>query len=428
MSRVGATVLLLMFTVGVARTTVRYVREDLLHPLVLLNAVLTYFVLVPAAYLLWTGEFLYGLTTPYATLLWALGVFALIYVIALSAFVRTPSEWSVSSTRSVSAEVDPRLLALLGGAGFVAGIAMFAYYVLVNGGPIRLLTVQPRTAFQTVPETARWRILGLAGVFGGMATVLTAYRARVEGVRRPLTRRDRALLISVVGIAVAVAVSTRARMVIAIPCLAVLLYVYSADLISRRALVGTGSVAIVGAAGFGLVEGVVLGQSRSLVESLVQTNRLQVFMATIVRVPEEVGYQFGATLLRATMLEWPGMPMRTGNLLEIIAVGNDWKARTFSGMMPAELWLNFGLVGVLVFAVLYGVGLRVVYGMRDADDPLVRGAFPFFFLSVLLLLPTNLTWALKSLAVRYLLPILLAAGAVLVVRHNESLREALGGT
>lgn len=303
---------------------------------------------------------------------------------------------------------------------------MYAYYIVLNGGPIRLLTVQPRTAFQVVDETARWRILGLTGIFGGMTTFLVAFRSRVEQGWRQLPLRESGALATVVGVALLAAVSTRARMVILIPFLTVLLYVFSADLIGRRALIGGGSLVFVAGVGFGIAEAIFLGTSTSsLLEAIVHTPRLQVLMATVARVPAEYGYQYGATLLRATLLEWPGMPMRTGNFLEVVAVGTDYKHRTFSGMMPAEMWLNFGLLGNLAFAVLYGAGLKLTYSMRDAPNALVRGAFPFAFVGVLLLLPTNLTWAIKGLLLRYLLPLVAAIVAVWVLRDKTRIHRVI---
>lgn len=58
MGQLGATVLLILFVFAVIGTTYYFIREDLLHPFVLLNGILAYFVLTPAAYLLTTDEFL----------------------------------------------------------------------------------------------------------------------------------------------------------------------------------------------------------------------------------------------------------------------------------------------------------------------------------------------------------------------------------
>ena len=424
-SQLGVTILLASFVLVVVGTTAYYVREDLLHPFVLLTGILAYFVLLPAAYLLVTGEFRYGLSEPHTALLLAVGVFFGIYLIALWAFIRTPvPDWLVDQLPNQ--RHDTTLLALFGGIGFVAGLAMYAYYVFLNGGPVRLFTVQPRTAFQIVDETARWRILGLTGIFGGMTTVLVAFRSRVEQGWRHLSPRESSVLVTVVGVALLVAVSTRARMVIIIPFLTVLVYVFSAGLISRRTVVGGGALVFVAGVGFGIVEAVLLGTGNaSLIGAVVHTSRLQVLMATVARVPAEYGYQYGATLLRATLLEWPGMPMRTGNFLEVVAVGTDYKHRTFSGMMPAEVWLNFGLLGNIAFAVLYGAGLKLTYSMRDAPNALVRGAFPFAFVGVLLLLPTNITWALKGLLLRYLLPLVAAVVAVWVLRDKTRIHRVI---
>jgi hypothetical protein len=437
-SYLSAILLLAVFAALVAVTTIRHIRRDLLHPLVLVNGILTYFILLPGAYFLTTesGYILrtYNLVPPARSLALALGATLALYISVLVAFYGIPSlseRWTkksestiplstrpsaLNSSRSILAaavddifaRVNFGVLFWLGIAGFIVGIFSYAWYIWVNGGPIRMLTVTPRTAFSVVPNTGRYRVIGLAGIFGGYVTLLCALRSPVE--RRQCSRFTVGALVTVAAVAILAAVMTRARMVILIPAFIGLVYLYSAERISARILVGLGTTIVAVGVGFLAIEGILLGTSGvrgALRAGLIHRPRLAAFMAVVTRVPAEISYQYGATFLEAVYINLPGYP-RYGNLLETIAYGEQTRYRTLSAMLLGELWANFGPLGMIVGGVVYGAVLRVVYGLRNATAALTRGLYPTALVCIVLFLPTNFTWGTRGLVLRLIAPVVTA--------------------
>lgn len=421
-------------------TTYRYGRRDLLHPIVLTNGIMAYFVLIPAAYFLATGmdavPAKFNLAQPARSLAVALVLLLVMYVFILLAFRRAPRV-DAPTLGGTFGDANPVLVLVFGCIGFGIGLLVFAAYVVANGGPIRMLTVTPRTAFQVVPNTYRFRIFGLIGVFGGYATILCALRPALERRRSGatlshLSTRTLALTGTVTALTMAVAISTRARMVILIPALVAIIYFWTAGWLPQRALVGVGAVVVTMGVGFSAIEGLLSGFRLVtvfdvLIRGVVQLPRLALVMVLVERVPGEAFFQFGATIPEAFYIDLPGDP-RYGNILERIATGTDTDGHTVSAMLPGELWLNFGPVGIAVGALAYGAALGWIYRLREHASPLVRGVQPVVFVCVLLLWPTNLTWGVPNLLVRVLLPVLVAvAAAVIVQRWFPSVMQTLAG-
>lgn len=417
-------------------TTYCYGRRNLLHPVVLVNGIMAYYILVPATYFLATGmeavPIRFGLANPERALAAALVVLLGMYVVILAAFhhtLRYETPAVGDTFAGAFANANPGVVLVLGIAGFGVGLLAYGYYVVVNGGLIRLLTVSPRTAFQTVSDTYRFRLFGLIGVFGGYATVLCALRPMLErrdnhpqvASSRPLLRAL-ALAAVMTALVLFVGISTRARMVILVSALLTVVYFHTAGWLPRRVLIGVGAVVVLGIMAFSTLEGAWLwsdfeGTVATLLSGIVHIPRLALVMVLTERVPSEVFFQFGATLPEAFYLDLPGLP-RYGNLVERIAIGVDKNQHLASAMLPGELWLNFGPVGILAGGVVYGAALRWAYRLRDHAQPLVRGVQPAVFVCVLLLWPTNLTWGVPNLFVRVLVPVLVAIVVTLVIQRR----------
>lgn len=439
-----ATAVLAVFTVLTGATTYHYGRRDLLHPIVLVNGIMAYFVLVPATYFLATGMAAvparFGLTNPERALTVALVVLLGMYVVIFVAFRRT-SRYETTAVGGTLAGVfndtNSSVLLATGLAGISIGLLIYGYYVFANGGLIRMLTVTPRTAFQTAPNTYRFRLLGLGGVFGGWATILCALRPALE--RREstvLSIRQSFPIITlatvVTSITMFVAVSTRARMVILVPALIVLVYGHTAGWFSQRILVGVGSVVVMIGVSFSVFESLlngytIIGIMKTLIHSIVHIPRLTLVMVLTERVPDQASFLYGATIPEAFYIDLPGDP-RYGNVVEFIATGTDKEGHFASAMFPGELWLNFGPVGILVGGVIYGMVLQWTYRLRESTNSLVRGIQPIVFICVLLIWPTNLTWGISNLFVRVLMPVLVAIAATLVIqRQFPSIARAVCG-
>jgi oligosaccharide repeat unit polymerase len=404
-----------VFVAGVGVVTLRRIREDLLHPLVLVGAIIAYYILVPAAWLLGTG----GFRVPhraggYILLLTALVVCGAAYAVIVVAYRRVSlggfdADIPTFETARRNDEFTT-VLVWLGVAGFVVGLVSYCYYVLVNGGFVRLVTVTPRTAFQTVPNTGRFEVLGEAGVYAGMIVTLVGLRGRIE--RRTLSRRAWMGVALVCAVALAVAISIRSRMNIAIIGGFLLLYFHGMDRVSERTIAGAAGTLVVFGLGFTFIEGVVATGAVSLgrlVQPFISTIRLEIIMETMQRVPDHYPFQWGGTWLHMLPVVFEWFPRRMGNQLEFIVFGTTRPTYTAPAMYIAALWLNFGLVGVLVGSGIYGAALAAVrQAFAGAQSAVARGLYPFVLLAVLSALPTSVGWAVKSMAIRLGIPIVVA--------------------
>lgn len=410
---IGGTFTVLTFGAVATYVVLDHVRDDIFHPLVLVSGVLFYYVLVPGTYLFTTGQYVWPDVNarPHRALLVSTLALFLTYLVILFAYRRfelsESTLWSVSLPNRET--IDPDTLGWLGLLGFAAGIAFYLYYVFVNGGFVRLVSVTPRTAFQTVPDTGRFRLLATAGMYAGLITVYLGARPRVE--RGALSRTGLGLLVALAAISLFVAVSFRSRMNIAVISAYLLIYVYTADVVSTRTVLGAGVAVVLFGLTFTFIEHSIVGQAdlAKLFRGFVDTIRLEVFTAIVQHVPGELPYQYGATFLYALHVQWPGMPLRYGEYAQLIVNGHNRQNVTFPAMMFGELWMNFGAVGLLAGGGLFGATLKVVYQVRRrAGGYLARGLYPLALLSVISAMPTSIEWAIKSMVFRLFVPIGLA--------------------
>jgi hypothetical protein len=431
------------FAAGVGIVTVQRFRENLFHPLVLVGGIMTYYVLVPAAWLLATG----GFRVPhragaYVTLLTALLVIAAAYTlivvayrrIDIGALARRLGIGASSRGRRTAKERSPprhrgrdkvaALLVVFGIAGVTVGLVAYLYYVLINGGFVRLVTISPRTAFQTVPNTGRFKVLGTAGIYAGMITTLVGFRPRIEN--RTLPRRTWAGVAGLCAVALLVAVTLRSRMNIAIVGGFLLLYFYGSGWISKRRIVGATAALVVFGLSFSFFERIITRGSINLsllIHPFISTIRLEIIMEIIRQVPDTHPFQWGGTFwyILPLPIDFGLFPPRMGNQLEAIVFGTSRKTYTAPAMYIAELWLNFGLVGVLMGSAVYGAALKFVqWTFAGAQSVIARGLYPFALLAVLSALPTSVEWAVKSMAIRLGLPIAVAlVTAWLVARRVD---------
>lgn len=422
------TIILLVFASVVTITTVRSIRQSLIHPLVLTNAILVYYVLAPAGYLLGTRDFLPWLGEGIKALAPALGVLLVMYVLVLIVFYlsRSALERPIASGEivSIKARPHPKTLFTVGLIGFTFGLAAYLYYVFVNGGFVRMFTVQARLGFQTTPNTGRYRILALAGIMGGFVTTWIALRPALENRRIGDNRGTFALMAVVSAVTLFAMVSTRSRMLIIIPFLFAFIYIFTLGRIPTHYVIGIGVTVFGAVISFSVIEAIVTGTNATLLSGLIHTPRLENFLAIVVRVPNEYPFQWGRTFLRLPIGDWSSRgSVLYGNQVELITIGRPWENHSSSAMWPGELWLNFGLVGVLIGGALYGGALAVVDTIREqlttptnglrysfvpTGKAFKRGFYPSVLLSVVLILPTNISFVIQSIWLRLLVPPVLA--------------------
>ncbi|WP_227375269.1 oligosaccharide repeat unit polymerase [Haladaptatus halobius] len=405
-----------------AVTTRKFLFESLIHPVVLMNGIVGYFVVFPAIYIVATGRFRFEYESPFVALAISLAILFGVYLVALFAFHQSDFTRYLSAGPRFDRRVaNPYLLFWVGLGGFVVGLLFYLYYVNLNGGFGRLLTVTPRTAFQQIPNTGRYRLFGLLGVFGGFITILSALYPAIASP----SREKSPLLWAVVGgasvITIAIAVSFRARMLILIPAAYLLVYLYTTDVITDRHFVVLGSITVFFGIAFTFIEHLLISSAGiwMLFEAAIHTARLQVFMVLVDRVPSQYPYQWGETFLRAILIGVDGGPLRYGEHLDIIATGKNRPGVTLSAMLTGEFYLNFGVIGALMSGVLYGLCLKFAYQLRTLEmGYLVNALYPVLLVGAVLLFPTNITFGVKAIGLRLLPPLFLSVLVVFLYQHH----------
>ena len=415
----------LLFVLIVAALTYHEARHDLFHPVVLVNGIVTYFVLIPAVYILAGGKFRYSIGDVNSALMWGILAFGAVYLTLISVYYLVDFESLVERVPNVGQfSVQPQHLFGLGLGSLLVGIASYSYYLHLNGSLMRLLTVTPRTAFQTVPNSARWKLLAISGLFGGMVLIATSFRPYLGDGKGRATWWHYVILVMVCGLTTALMVTFRERMLIVFPAGYVLFYLADADVISDRQFIAVGAIVGILGIGFTFIEHVFISHGATrvafLVDGAVNAKRLKAWMAVVTNVPSSYPLQWGATFANALLIDLPNMPMRAGQQIGLIMKGHVVKGVTFSGTVFAELWLNFWLVGALVGAALYGAVLKFLHQLRSTSHSyVIQGIAPAFLLGVVVSIATSVSWTVKGVILRLSPPIVAALLAAYVLRHLQ---------
>jgi hypothetical protein len=406
-----AVILATTFTVVLLATTRYFIRDELFHPVNLVNAIMAYYVLAPAWYLIGTETYRFRHILPGKMMATTLSVVFASYLVILGVYLWTDVDRNGGRLASLlrHRQLNQRTLAILGTLGFGLGVLSYLYYVVVNGGFIHLLTVQPRTAFSS-PQTMRYRFLAYAGVFAGMVTILTAYHPKI--IRRRVSLREYVFLGTMIAIVFLMVLTLRSRMNIVIPAGYLLLYADSTDRLPSRYLIGAGCVVFAVGMGYTFVETLFRGGKitpRLLITAgLVDTIRLEVLMDVIHRVPKNHPYQWGVTFVHSMGIRWKGMPLSYGNQLELIVLGKTRDYITFPALMLGELYLNFGLIGTLLGSAGFGWALKKVYCLYNVAFGGLRGIIPLILVGVVSMLPTSIDWGIRSIGIRIVVPVFFA--------------------
>lgn len=414
----------LVLTALITTTTLQRIDESLFHPVILVNAIVSYYILLPAWFLILTSRLHFGHANPQQELIAAITVTVAFYAITIAVYRQTTSLDSLPHTPNCT-DVSRNVLLVIGGVGFFGGVFFYLVYVFINGGFIRLLTITPRTAF-TGADTARYKFLTYAGLFAGLVTICTAYRPTV--LRQDLTQPDKLILVGTAATVFGIVLSLRSRMNIVIPAGYLLLYFDTTNRLPRRKLAQGACVLLAVGMSYTFAETLFTARAsdptRIITAGIIDTIRLEVFMKVIDAVPDTHPYQWGATIVHALGIRWSEMPASYGNQLQQIALGRETKHVTFPAMLLGELWLNYGVVGVLLGGSGLGWALKKTAGLLHSANYLIAGPAPVILLGVLAMLPTSLTWGLRSMWLRVLLPVAVAIGiARVVTEHTQTHRH-----
>lgn len=412
-----------LFTLTVLATTYHYGKRSWVHPILCINIIFGYFILIPIAYMGLTGWNSNWYDETYYWLLVSLLLFGVSYAeLFLGYYVGTAitrvlftGEHIVSDggypqyrhRRSTSVlnrlnnvEMNTTYILSLGLCGFCVGLMFYLYYVHINGGFIRLLTVQPRIAFQHINGTARYRWLGKMGIYGGFVTIGISLYDRLSNNPR---WHDILLSIVVSTITMAVAIGFRERLVILILGAYIAMYVYTSDLIQPRYILLIGSLGITGVLLFSAIESLILGgnATKVLLTSFIYTIRVDLFAGLLPRIPSAYPFQYGATLLAMIPIDAFRLPMGYGEQLDMI-FGGPTDHHLKSAMLPGELYLNFGIIGIVGGHMIIGfiIGclttLCVDHDYTHMRPTWTHGYYPIVILGLLSSYPTNAMWGAKT--------------------------------
>lgn len=383
----------------IAYTTYKTIGEDLFHPLIFVNGAITYFAIVPAIYLLLTNNHHHAYSQSTIAICMAVIFITIFYGCILGGFLLvrdTPRgvhtiQHHISTIRRNRFTISPYtgLLTILGGA------LSYGYYIYINGTFIQVLTV-PRLSFQAVPNTGRWKILALGLSLTGLLLMWVSYRSCIE--RGDMSHRQWSLLLSGSVVAFFLVGLTRARMLIVFPLACITVYFYTANKFSTvQIITAVGAIGMTGLL-FSSIEHLwitgTLGQS--FFNTLIHTIRFENFVGLIQRVPTQYPYQYGYTFLPGLtqgLIPWT-------QAMEIILLGHNIPGHATGAVSFGELYINFGIVGLVVGGLCLGLSFGWVYRLYthvERTHAYVRGLYPFVLVTMALTLASSLTWALQAL-------------------------------
>ncbi|MCF2165494.1 O-antigen polysaccharide polymerase Wzy [Halobacterium salinarum] len=401
-----------------------YIRHqnDVFNPISLFALGTIYLYLVPGVYLYISDDFVWLTEVSKRDFLTASLVVFLFFALVVSSFLRLPKVKIRGINFNISRS-DSRFLFFAGLLWIALGLTGYLLYVWLNGGFVRLLTVN-RALFQTVPNTQRYKILAWVGLWGGLPLVVPSAHELYENI----DGRQRRLFIYFVSILVllvlVITFSFRGRLKAAYPMAYILLYlhyrIYKISFKQFGLIAALGAISI---GGFTFIEYIIGGGNASLrliINGLIYRVRFEPLVAVITEASIERPFQLGTTFINGGMWYDVGItPL--GERIELIVTGEDLPGFTIGATVIAELYLNYGIVGVLLGAPIYGFLLKVIWStLLESDNYIVKGIYPAMLFISLAIVPTSIGWVLRNFVMIVLPPIILTLAVRRVFSEDSS--------
>lgn len=438
-------VLITFLTLSTCGVMAYHVRHRLLHPLALLSGLFIYFIVVPAWYLLLTNNYAFGASLAHISQSTTIAIFisTLTYWLIvvsfcalrydLSQFEFHPFSITITEsprthrndrehnrdrrqqhtntnnrTRVMDSVIDSpqrfyRICRYCGYIGLSVGIIAYFLYVIFNGGFDRLLTIQPRTAFNHVIDTRRYLYLGKWGIIGGTLSIWLGYRPQIETrSTQSLSWYDYVGLASSALVMVGMTMTFRERFLILLCVGYLVTYCCTSDILTDRitASVGAGAIGLIML--FSSIEIITTGHTLKnviniVINTLVHVDRFELFIVIIDHVPSQVSYQFGQPILSLFGI----MPVEPyGDIVEVMATGVDEPYHTSSGMLFGEIWLYFGPYGLFSAMWVFGSFLGLIDRVYTrSTHSTVNSVYSFALVALFTLLVINIEWAISQIII-----------------------------
>jgi oligosaccharide repeat unit polymerase len=242
--------------------------------------------------------------------------------------------------------------------------------------------------------------------------VVSSAHELYEGIDNSYRQR---FLFIVTGIVLAVIVATfsfRSRLKAGYPIAFLLLYTHYRIYKFEIKQVGIiAALGVIGIGGFSFVEHIIGSGGTSiqlLVNGFIYRVRFEPLIAVINAVPVEQSLQFGTSLFYGGMWLDSGI-MGLGNQIELIVTGTNTSGLTIGGTVIAELYLNYGIIGVIIFAPIYGLLLKSIRSaLIESNNDLAQGLYPAILFIMLAIVPTSIGWVFRNFVIVILPPIILS--------------------
>lgn len=383
-------------------------KNNTFNPILLFFGIVTYFYIIPAIYLYMTSNYAWHSEIPNRDILVALLVVLLFSTLVFISYLHFP-EIKVHWMRPHIDQSDSRYIFFSGLLWILIGLVSYILFVLLNGGFASFLT--GNRALQTVPNTQRYKILAWAGLWSGLPLIILSSHKLFKN----MNKRQGRLFVYFIGLLVLVVIiatiSFRSRLKAAYPISYIILYIhYHIYKISFKQF---GLIAALGAicvGSFTFIEFIIGGGNASLrliVNGLIYRVRFEPLVAVITEPSIERPFQLGTTFINGGMWYDVGI-MPLGDRIELIVTGNDLPGFTIGATVIAELYLNYGIVGILLFAPIYGFLLKAIWStLLESDNHIVKGIYPAVLFMSLAMVPTSIGWVLRNFVMVVLPPIIL---------------------
>lgn len=389
-------------------------KNNTFNPILLFFGVVTYFYIIPAIYLYMTSNYAWHSEIPNRDILVALLVVLLFSTLVSISYLYLP-EIKVYLIKPHINQSDSRYIFFAGLLWILIGLVSYTLFVSLNGGFASFLT--GNRALQTVPNTQRYKILAWAGLWSGLPLIIPSSHELYKN----MNKRQGRLFVYFIGLLVLVVIiatfSFRSRLKAAYPIIYFLLYFHHQ--INKISFKGFGVIAALGAIGVGgftLIEYIIIGKNTSLqllINGLIYHLRFEPLIAVITEFSREPSFQFGTTFLYGGI--WYDIGVTSlGDQIELILTGRNQPGFTISATVLGELYINYGMIGILFFGAVYGFLLKTIKTtLLESDNNVSKGLYPAILFITLAVVPTSIGWVLRNFVMVVLPPIIIT----LVVRQ-----------
>jgi len=407
-----ASVIIYVLFMGVVLRVAIYTNNvrDGFHPIALLAIGVTYLYVIPSLYLLITRNYSFDHTSPLISTISALVMAVAFFTVTSIAYMSTPR----IKIRLKLKDLNTQFIFFMSLASIVLGFIGYLSYVFMNGGLVRLLTIEYRTNFLITPNTLRYKLLAFIGFFGGLPLLLPSSHQ----IYQDLSDNRKRHFIFFVGVLISgvilAVLSFRSRLKLTYPIFALVVYLhYYIKRVRAKSVLILSIIAFIGMGLFSAIEYLLLNEGSQLINILfrgvVYQSRFEPLIAVLSKTDSSM-YTFGKTFFYGGSWIETGVTS-LGNRVEILLTGHNQSNWTVSGTVLSEMYLNYGIPGVLLFSLVYSIILKLVYTtFIESTTPIAGGAYIPIIFSILVMVPTSVGWAFRNFVMTSVPPLIFIMG------------------